>query len=62
MNWPSVLVGFWSNYAWAGGMIYTEPMQNMINGFIGSNKGNTSQVGARGSHTPMSKRNIKVRI
>lgn len=62
MNWPSVLVGFWSNYAWAGGMIYTEPMQNMINGFIGSNKGNTSQVGARGSHTPMSKRTIKVRI
>ncbi|KAL1792950.1 hypothetical protein ACET3X_009457 [Alternaria dauci] len=49
MNWPSVLVGFWSNYAWAGGMIYTEPMQNMINGFIGSNKGNTSQVGAAGT-------------
>ncbi|KAG9185482.1 hypothetical protein G6011_08026 [Alternaria panax] len=49
MNWPSVLVCFWSNFAWAGGMIYTEPMQNMINGFIGSNKGNTSQVGAAGT-------------
>lgn len=49
MNWPSVLVAFWSNYAWAGGMIYSEPMQNMINDFIGSNKGNTSQVGAAGT-------------
>lgn len=46
MNWPSVLVAFWSNYAWAGGMIYSEPMQNTINNFIGSNKGNTSAVGA----------------
>ena len=49
MNWPSVLVAFWSNYAWAGGMIYYEPMQNMINDFIGSNKGNTSHVGAAGT-------------
>ncbi|OMP84754.1 putative membrane protein [Diplodia seriata] len=46
MNWPSVLVAFWSNYAWAGGMIYTEAMQNSINNFIGSNMGNTSAVGA----------------
>jgi len=49
LNWPSVLVAFWSNYAWAGGMIYSEPMQNTINNFIGSNKGNTSQVGAAGT-------------
>ncbi|KAF2499572.1 TRP-domain-containing protein [Lophium mytilinum] len=49
MNWPSVLVAFWSNYAWAGGMIYTETMQNSINHFIGSNRGNTSHVGAAGS-------------
>ncbi|KAF2708296.1 TRP-domain-containing protein [Pleomassaria siparia CBS 279.74] len=49
MNWPSVLVAFWSNYAWAGGMIYTEEMQNSINNFIGSNKGNTSAVGAAGT-------------
>jgi hypothetical protein len=49
VNWPSVLVSFWSNYAWAGGMIYSEPMQNTINDFIGSNKGNTSQVGAAGT-------------
>ncbi|KAK0650188.1 putative membrane protein [Lasiodiplodia hormozganensis] len=46
MNWPSVLVAFWSNYAWSAGMIYTESMQNSINNFIGSNMGNTSAVGA----------------
>jgi hypothetical protein len=23
MNWPNVLVSFWSNYAWTGGMIYS---------------------------------------
>lgn len=46
MNWPSVLVAFWSNYAWSGGMIYTTSMQNSINQLIGSNKGNTSMVGA----------------
>lgn len=46
MNWPSVLVAFWSNYAWSAGMIYSEPMQNTINQFIGSNKGNISMVGS----------------
>lgn len=46
MNWPSVLVAFWSNYAWASGMIYSEKMQNTINQFIGSNKGNISMVGS----------------
>ena len=46
MNWPSVLVAFWSNYAWSAGMIYSESMQNSINQLIGSNKGNTSIVGA----------------
>ncbi len=28
MNWPSVLVAFWSNYAWAGGMINVKSMQD----------------------------------
>ena len=46
MNWPSVAVAWWSNFAWAGGMIYSEPMQNSINQLIGSNKGNISMVGA----------------
>ncbi|KAJ4369145.1 hypothetical protein N0V83_006229 [Neocucurbitaria cava] len=49
MNWPSVLVAFWSNFAWAGGIIYSENMQNTINEFIGANKGNTSHVGAAGA-------------
>ena len=49
INWPSVLPAFWSNFAWSGGMIYSESMQNSINQLIGSNKGNTSMVGAAGS-------------
>ncbi|KAI7256936.1 TRP-domain-containing protein, partial [Hortaea werneckii] len=46
MNWPSVLVAWWSNFAWAGGMIYSSSMQNSIYNLIGTNVGNTSQVGA----------------
>ena len=46
MNWPSVLPAWWSNFAWSAGMIYSESMQNSINQFLGSNKGNTSSVGA----------------
>ena len=49
MNWPSVLAAFWSNFAWSAGMIYIESMQNSINQLIGSNKGNTSTVGAASS-------------
>lgn len=49
MNWPSVLVAFWSNFAWSAGMIYSQSMQNSINQLIGSNKGNTSIVGAAGT-------------
>ena len=46
MNWPSVLVSFWSNYAWSAGIIYNQHMQNTINKFIGSNRGNISVIGA----------------
>ncbi|KAL6721888.1 hypothetical protein ACLMJK_000993 [Lecanora helva] len=46
MNWPSVLAAWWSNFAWSAGMIYSESMQNSVNQFLGSNKGNTSSVGA----------------
>lgn len=49
VNWPSVLPAFWSNFAWAGGMIYNTNMQNSINSFIGNNKGNTVSVGAAAS-------------
>jgi hypothetical protein len=51
MNWPSVLVAFWHNYAWAGGMIYSESMQNSINSFIGYDFGNTSTLGAANPST-----------
>ncbi|CAK3898594.1 hypothetical protein DOTSEDRAFT_67549 [Lecanosticta acicola] len=46
MNWPSVLVAWYSNFAWAAGMIYSSSMQKSINNLIGNNVGNTSQVGA----------------
>lgn len=46
MNWPSCLVAWWSNFAWAGGMINTSAMQSAINNLIGNNVGNTSSVGA----------------
>lgn len=49
VNWPSVLPAFWSNFAWSGGMIYSQSMQNSINQLIGSNRGNTSIVGAAGT-------------
>lgn len=35
VNWPSVLVAFWSNYAWTGGMIYASSMQQSITNFVG---------------------------
>lgn len=49
MNWPSVLVAFWSNFAWSGGMIHSKSMQNSINRLIGSNKGNLTEVGSASS-------------
>jgi hypothetical protein len=49
MNWPSVLVAFWGNYAWSAGMIHSRKMQDSINQFIGSNRGNISMVGAAAS-------------
>ena len=49
VNWPSVLVAFWSNYAWSAGMIFSSPMQNSLNQFLGENRGNISMVGAAAS-------------
>ncbi|KAF1962761.1 TRP-domain-containing protein [Byssothecium circinans] len=49
VNWPSVLVAFWNNYAWAGGMIYSATMQSTISSLIGSNKGDTTTLGAAGT-------------
>jgi Transient receptor potential (TRP) ion channel/ML-like domain len=46
LNWPSVLPAWWSNFAWAGGMIHSNAVESSINGFLGQNKGNSSMVGA----------------
>ncbi|THY11958.1 TRP-domain-containing protein [Aureobasidium pullulans] len=51
MNWPSVLVAWWSNFAWSAGMIHSSSMQRSIDKLIGNNIGNTSHVGAAGSGT-----------
>lgn len=51
MDWPSVLVAFWSNFAWSAGMIYSRSMQNSINQLIGSNQGNLTAVGSASSGT-----------
>jgi hypothetical protein len=49
VDWPSVCAAWWSNWAWAAGMIHTESMVSSINNFIGENQGNSSQVGGAGS-------------
>lgn len=46
VNWPSVLPSWWSNFAWAGGMIYSSSMQSSIDNLIGNNIGNTASIGA----------------
>jgi hypothetical protein len=46
LNWPSVLVAWWSNFAWAGGMIRTDGMQSSIDRIVGNAVGNTTRVGA----------------
>ncbi|EEH33449.1 hypothetical protein PAAG_04499 [Paracoccidioides lutzii Pb01] len=45
LNWPSVLVAFWSNFAWFSGVIYNEKMQNAINEIIGTRRGDNRQRG-----------------
>ena len=44
LNWPSVLVAFWSNFAWSGGIIYGQSMQESLNHFIGQNQSDLSDV------------------
>ncbi|KAK3331069.1 hypothetical protein B0H66DRAFT_467301 [Apodospora peruviana] len=48
VDWPSVLVAWWSNFAWSTGMIYTPAMVKAIDSFAGV-QGNASQVGGAGS-------------
>lgn len=51
MNWPSVLVAFWSNFAWAAGMIDVSNMQDSIDRLVGNKRGSTSMLGAAGAGT-----------
>lgn len=48
LQWPSVCAAWWSNFAWAAGMIHIPSMTNSIDNFTGNN-GNSSQVGGAGS-------------
>jgi hypothetical protein len=46
MNWPSVLVAWWANFAWSAGIIYNSEMQNSLTKFMGKFVGDTLAVGA----------------
>lgn len=48
LDWPSVLTAWWSNFAWAAGMIYTKKLINSVDSFVGF-QGNSSQVGRAGT-------------
>ena len=39
VNWPSVLPAWWSNFAWAAGIISLQSMQNSISKFVGADAG-----------------------
>ncbi len=48
LHWPSVLVAWWSNFAWAAGLINIAPLVVQIGTFSGV-AGNASQVGHAGN-------------
>ncbi|KAI1803683.1 TRP-domain-containing protein [Daldinia bambusicola] len=48
LPWPSVLPAWWSNFAWAAGLVPSSEIVNSINPFVGV-RGNSSQVGGAGS-------------
>lgn len=47
LHWPSVLVAWWSNFAWSAGLINISPLVAQIGSFSGV-AGNASQVGNAG--------------
>ena len=49
LNWPSVLVAFWSNFAWSGGMIYSKSMQNTIDRLTAKTVANMTNKGVAGA-------------
>lgn len=48
LSWPSILVAWWSNFAWSAGQIYDRRVLGTVDPMAG-NVGNTSQVGHAGS-------------
>lgn len=48
VNWPSVLVAWWSNFAWSAGLINAPGLVHSVDSFAGVS-GNASQVGGAGS-------------
>ncbi|KAI0130550.1 hypothetical protein BJ170DRAFT_681998 [Xylariales sp. AK1849] len=48
LQWPSVLPAWWSNFAWAAGLIPSSGMLHSVDSFAGVS-GNASQVGGAGS-------------
>ncbi|KAI2634694.1 TRP-domain-containing protein [Hypomontagnella submonticulosa] len=48
LPWPSVLPAWWSNFAWAAGLVPSPNVVHSINPFVGVS-GNASQVGGAGS-------------
>ncbi len=48
VNWPRVLIGWWSNFAWSAGQIYNANIVDQLSAFAGVS-GNASQVGGAGS-------------
>ncbi|KAM7208954.1 TRP domain containing protein [Naviculisporaceae sp. PSN 640] len=48
VEWPSVLVAWWSNFAWSAGLINIPAISESVNSFAGV-RGNASQVGGAGT-------------
>ncbi|KAK7740678.1 hypothetical protein SLS53_005146 [Cytospora paraplurivora] len=48
VNFPRVLVAWWSNFAWSAGQIHSHSMVRSVDSFAGVN-GNASQVGGAGA-------------
>ncbi|KAK0669545.1 putative flavin carrier protein 2 precursor [Cercophora samala] len=50
VNWPSILVAWWTNFAWSAGFVYAPPFVQSINSFA-SVKGNAGHGGGLGPIT-----------
>ncbi|KAI5917664.1 hypothetical protein F4810DRAFT_716261 [Camillea tinctor] len=48
LNWPSVLPAWWSNFAWAAGLVPVPAVVQSVDPFVGVS-GNASQAGGAGS-------------